>query len=465
MAKAYKTEFELHHLYPSQLYDTLRNTILPTIFFDMSSYEDRCILHDHKHLYSQDRRLRLSPHKPLRPYGAHVYPLPETVPEEEMVVSEEDEKCSLTQQVFDPKNAPREGESCKPDRDAYMEVQIVEMISGGYYSGYKPGPQKLLCRVVKEPSAFPFEGQQEKPTQNQLLFLKVFDPLFWYKELDFTESMMKVPTLADSAFSDEFGVYHFLYGKELTGPNRSVFQRTGFFPSAPQFFGGWTTSVSSVDDDFAEKSRRVAILALEYIDGVSLEGLYIPSGPLRKTVTLYEEDAPVREFHTDQDQRMQIMEQILDGIVTQEHAGVDCTELDPGDIIITLRTSDQYLQKPRAVRVGYGRAIVDELRTEPVEMWKEFPLKVHPLRRFRWTLLEDFHGWIPTEWRGPDDDVEDTPDLDLWMLNTFGTLIPRLNTRYSPFPRGVVRPPRPEATGSGVEGQPEATDAGREAEP
>ncbi|KAK2027932.1 hypothetical protein LX32DRAFT_729017 [Colletotrichum zoysiae] len=429
----------------------------------MSSSEDRGILHDYQHLYSRGRRLRLSPHKPLRPYGAHVYPLPDTVPEEDMVLSEEDHVSSLTRQVFDPKNAPRKGETYRPDKDAHMEVQIVEVIGSSSNSGYMPGPRKLLCRVLKQPSTSPFKGQQEKPTQNQLLFLKVFDPLFWYKVLDITERIMKVPTLADSAFSDEFGVYHFLYGKHLTGPNRSVFRRTGFFPIAPQFFGGWTTSVSSLSDEFANKSRRVAILALEYVDGVSLDGLYAPSGPLQRTVTL--PGAPVRSFHTNQDQRMQIMAQILDGIVTQEHAGVDCTELDPENIIITMRTSDQYLEKPRAVRVGYSRAIIDELRTEPVEMWKEFPLKVHPLRRFRWSLLEDFHGWIPTEWRGPDNDVDDTPDLDLWMLDTFGTLISRLNTRYSPFPRGALLPARPEATGSGIEGQPEATGARHEGEP
>ncbi|EFQ31966.1 hypothetical protein CGRA01v4_13147 [Colletotrichum graminicola] len=406
----------------------------------MDPTEDKTILLDHKHIYARGTRLILSPHKPLRPYGSNLYPIPEGMTEEDMMLPREEETYSLRQQVFDRRNAPRKSKNYRHDKDAEMEVTIVDMIVGSPGPGYRPGSQKLLCRVSKAPSTSPSKQEQEMPSTGQYLFLKVYDALFWHKHLEITERNIKVTILADSAFSDEFGVYHFLHQKGLTGFDH---RRTGYAAIASRFYGGWKTSVTSLSDEFSKKSRQVAILALEYVDGVSLAYLFKASGPSQRTVTLYQDKPPTRSFHTNQDQRMQIVAQLLNGIVSQEYLGLDGAELHPEKVIITMKSLDKYLSKPRAVLVGYRQAILDKLRTEPAQAWAEFDKKLHPITRFSWEILEDFEGWIPAKWKPPEDDPDDTPDLDYWFVTTFGT-IKRTNPDYAAFtrrkPRAVAMP-------------------------
>ncbi|KAK1993462.1 hypothetical protein LX36DRAFT_531586, partial [Colletotrichum falcatum] len=354
-------------------------------------------------IYSRGSHLRLVPHRPLPPYGSHVYPLPGDMPASEnegqdLMLSEDEKAMSTTQLVFAPGNEPQKGEQFPDDENAEMEVEIADMVCGCPGVGYSPGPQNLRCRVTKAPTTSPVEGYQ-LPKLGQELFLKVFDPLFWYKVLHYSEMDIKVTRLADSSFSDEFGAYHFLHGKGLAHFDPAAFGRTGYGSIVPDFFGGWTANVTSLNDKF-KQPRSVAILALDYIEGVSMQGLFTPSGPVRGTVDLYQ-DEPLsrRSFTTNQDQRLEILAQLLHGIVSQEKLGLDNVNFDPANIIVTMKYLNSPMQKPRAVLVGLGGSIIDHLRTEPVELWKDFPRKVHPMTRFSWSVLELFIGWIPPEWR------------------------------------------------------------------
>ncbi|WYZ35082.1 hypothetical protein EsH8_I_001358 [Colletotrichum jinshuiense] len=390
---------------------------------NVSSFvEDRDNLLDRKEVYSEGRRLRLSPHKPLPPYGSHLYPLPKGLKATEMMPSAEEKVCSLTRLVFDPRNAPLNlDENNQHDKDAEMEVEILRIIGDKPGSGYNPGPQKVLCRVVVAPSTSPSNQKQEIPIKGQLLFLKIFDALFWHKVVDVTKRQFKVTIQADSAFSDEFGAYHFLYECGCTG-----------FPDiAPEFYGGWTTKVASVNSIFANRFRHVAVLAIEYVDGVCLQDLFLPTGPIPKIVKLYMDSSAPASFNTDQDQRMKIIAKLMDGTVTQELLGLDHCEFHPKNVIVSMRNQGQPLEEPRAVLVGYGRALVDDLRTEPAKFWKHFPTKHHPIIRFGWHRLDPFKGWIPLAWRGPAHDVDDAPLLDKWMVETFGPLTD--NPEYTTF--------------------------------
>ncbi|KAK1975761.1 hypothetical protein LZ30DRAFT_338133 [Colletotrichum cereale] len=409
--------------------------------FSFSS-EDGCILVNHERLYSPSRRLRISPHKPLLPYGSHLYPIPQGMTSADMMLSEEEKTFSFTKLVFNHRNAPRvRDESNQQDEDVQMEVEILQMIGGNPGSGYSPGPQKVLCRVVVAPSTSPQKQEHEMPVGGQLLFLKIFDALFWHKVIGITKRLLKVTVQADGAFSDEFGAYHFLYEHGRTGFSRTEFDRTGYSHAAPQFFGGWTAKVTSAHPTFANQSRQVAVLALEYVHGVCLESLFTSSGPIPDRFKLYRGTPAPARFSTDLDQRMQIVAQLMDGTVAQEFLGLDHTELHPKNVIITMQNMGQPLEKPRAVLVGYGRALVDDVRTEPAGFWKHFPTKHHPIIRFGWHRLDPFGGWIPLEWRGPEDDIDDAPLLDKWMLETFGSL--KGNPEYTTFvretpPTGVV---------------------------
>ncbi|KAK2042638.1 hypothetical protein LZ31DRAFT_500431 [Colletotrichum somersetense] len=385
-----------------------------------SEYED--ILLDHNRIYSPGTKLRLQPHTPLPPYGSNLYPLPPGMRGADMRLSEEERSFSLTRLVFDPRNGPRTREN-HVDEDAEMVVEILDIIGRSPGRGYSPGPQKLLCQVLEAP-VLQTEAEQKRPTEGQYLFLKIFDPLFWHKFVGVAQRSVKITTQADSAFSDEFGVYHHLYGHYLTGFSGADFDRTGFSSVAPEFFGGWTTTLTSSHDAFANQTRKVAVLALEYIEGVCLQQLFRRSGPTQETVTLdaKKTNGPTASFGTNQTQRMHLIAQLMDGTVAQEFRGVNHCCVQPKNVIITMTNMGQLLEKPRAVLVDYSQAVVDSLRTEPVKMWEYFPKKPHPIIRFSWSRLVAFEGWVPGDWQGPKHDVDDCPKLDRWILSTFGTL-------------------------------------------
>ncbi|KAK6224418.1 hypothetical protein QIS74_02745 [Colletotrichum tabaci] len=136
-------------------------------------------------------------------------------------------------------------------------------------------------------------------------------------------------------------------------------------------------------------------------------------------------------FDTDQDQRMKIIAKLMDGTVTQEFLGLDHCEFHPKNVIASMRNLGQPLEEPRAVLVGYGRALVDDLRSEPARFWKHFPTKHHPVIRFGWQRLNPFKVWISLAWRSPEHDIDDAPVLDKWMVETFGPLTD--NTEYTTF--------------------------------
>ncbi|KAJ0326453.1 hypothetical protein COL5a_006963 [Colletotrichum fioriniae] len=394
--------------------------------------EDGGILFDHKEIYSPGRRLLLRSHKPLPPYGRHLYPIPDGLTSDDMMLSDEEKKYSLRRLVFDPNNAPKTiDKSNQNDPVASIEVEIIRMIGGN--AGYHPGPQKVLCKVVASPSTAPNEREHEVPSEGQLLFLKVFDSLFWHKtsDTDIAKRLIKVTIQADSAFSDEFGVYHRLFEKGLTG-----------FPHvAPQFYGGWITAVNSINSSFADRTRDVAVLATEFIDGTSLDQLFTLAGPNSEVVELHNNAESRGAFTTNQDERMKIIEQLLGGTVSQEYIGVDHCEVYPENVIISMRNKGELLEKPRAVLVGYGRALVDGLRTKPAKLWESYPLKPHPILRCGWPRWQFFAGWIPTAWASPPGKADQVPLFNQWVVLTFGRL--DVNEKYAAFPT-IPQSYRPE---------------------
>ncbi|KAF6823017.1 hypothetical protein CPLU01_11641 [Colletotrichum plurivorum] len=397
-----------------------------------SHAEDGGIVLDHTRLYSQGRRLRLSPHKAPPPYGSNLYPTPEGLTSKDMILSEDEKGCSLNRLIFHPRNAPRNlDENNQRQETAQLEVEIIQVIGSSLGRIYTPGPQKALCRVIVAPSTSPWMEEHELPRKGQLLFLKIFDALFWHRFVDYSHATEKLPFRVDGAFSDEYAAYHYLYECGLTGSPDLV----------PEFYGGWTAKVTSCNAAFKDQFRHVAVLAMEFVDGVCLEHLFNPTGPNLETVKLYEDGPAPASFTTDQNQRMKIVAQLMDGTVTQEWLGLHYGKLLPRNVIITMRNESQPLEEPRAVLVDYGNAFVDHLLTQPVDVWKHWPTKPHPLLRFGWHRLGPFRGWVPSEWRGPEHDIDDAPLLDQWTVLRFGPLTG--NDEYTTFvtetlPAGAV---------------------------
>ncbi|KAL2878907.1 hypothetical protein SGCOL_005875 [Colletotrichum sp. CLE4] len=403
--------------------------------------EDGAILLDHQWIYSPGRRLHLQQHKPLPPYGSHLYPIPQTLSSQDMMLSNDEKNYSLRRIVFDPRNAPKtHSMNNQNDPSSLIEVEIVRMIGGSPGAEYQPGPQKILCKVVVSPSTLPNKQEHDIPFEGQLLFLKIFDAFFWHKATDITKRAIKLTIQADGAFSDEFGAYDHLYKKKLTG-----------FPNvAPQFYGGWTTAVKTLHPSFANQTRNVAVLATEFIEGTCLDQLFTVAGPNAEVVNLYGDAKPPGAFTTNRDDRMKIIKQLMDGTISQEHIGLDHCEVYPENVIISMRNKGESLEEPWAVLVGYGRALVDHVRTRPAKMWEHFPLKHHPILRCGWPRWKFFAGWIPAAWASPPGKADDVPLLNQWVVLTFGrldvneiyTIFPTMPT--SPQPEGLSTSPEPE---------------------
>ncbi|KAK2042636.1 hypothetical protein LZ31DRAFT_585771 [Colletotrichum somersetense] len=270
---------------------------------------------------------------------------------------DEQKNQTLTQLVFDPKNQPSSGESFQHDESSEMVVVIQKLIGGTPGFGYKPGPQKLLCKC---------------------LFLKVYGALLWHKFVDITKRTLKV---------------------------------------------------ASVNEEFKGMSRQVAVLALEYVNGVCMQELFDLSGPV-EVVKLIAKDQNPASFETDLNQRLELMAQLMNGTLTQEKAGLDHCDLRPRNVIVTMETKKA---RPRAVLVGYGNAIVDELRQQPAEAWKYFPNKAHPNVRFGWSRLEPFEGRVSSERRSPEEKADGSLLPLGWMIKKFGGLIN--NPNYTVFPK------------------------------
>ncbi|KAF9871935.1 hypothetical protein CkaCkLH20_10567 [Colletotrichum karsti] len=378
---------------------------------------------DQKAAYSPGKRLHLTPHKPPPPYGSCLYPMPEGVNVDSLEMTEEEENLSEREICFDPRNAPLNiDESNQGNKDFGMEVEILQMIGGVPDDVGSLGTHKLLCRVIVAPSATPYTNEQRVPIEGQQLFLKIFDPLFWFDvEVDISVDGLRPTSLADMAISDEFAAYHYLFAKGMTGMPHL----------APDFLGGWTTEVESVLSSFRGMKRVVTVLATEYIDGVCLGALYETSGPVDKIIKLHDDGKKSSTLRTGFKHRMRIMAKIMDGTISQEFIGVHHGEFHPRNFIITMRNLGQPVKEPRVAMVGWHSAIVDHLRQEPVEMYRHFTKKIHPYMRFRWNRrLLPFEGWIPSEWKGPEDNIKDSPMLSQWMVKTFGSVATVDNPTY-----------------------------------
>ncbi|KAF4912417.1 hypothetical protein CGCVW01_v011116 [Colletotrichum viniferum] len=127
------------------------------------------------------------------------------------------------------------------------------MVDGGYGSGYNPGPQKVLCKVVQTASATSGGYGEKALALGQLVLLKLYDPLFWHLKVPLLENYFKVTVRAYKAQSVEVGAYSHLFRAGLTG-----------FPQlAPQFHGCWTIAVHSTDPEYAGQVRHVVALAID----------------------------------------------------------------------------------------------------------------------------------------------------------------------------------------------------------
>ncbi|TDZ65258.1 hypothetical protein CTRI78_v003572 [Colletotrichum trifolii] len=387
----------------------------------MSFSEDSFITFDHGHLYSPGRLLVLNPHTPPDPYGTSDYPDPPNLKPADMGPTGKEKGFSRTRLVFDDRNQPLNLDTSKQDeKDRLMHLEVVQLLVGNSSVGYRPGSQKLLCKVVKRPLIVPDIKVQELPRENDLVFVKVYDPLFYSRTPDPLDAPFKATTRADMDLSDEVGAYSSLYKKGLTG-----------YPKiAPQYHGCWTAKVGSLHPVFQGLSRHVGVLLTEYIDGVILRRCFSYGHAPTEALPLYYTSPSPATLQVDEETRLGTMAQLLEGFVEQEYAGITHCNVHPDKIILSLRNGPVHLEKPRLCLVGYRTAVVDDLMRDPQDPYEHFPTMPHPILRFGIERLDPFLGWIPPEWKTK---AAESAPLHCWILETFGDFNSNKYTTFRPL--------------------------------
>ncbi|KAH0427461.1 hypothetical protein CcaCcLH18_09629 [Colletotrichum camelliae] len=354
---------------------------------------------DRDTIYSVGETLVLTPHTTPNPYG-HLYPNPPDLQPSDMVPSEEEKGFSRYDFVFDPKNRPHHFDDRKQDlKDDQLHVQILEDIPSNRGEGIFVG-LSLQCRVTKT------SMQQQSLRVGDSIFIKLYDPLFWC-----TGNLWDAPLKVTQ--------------KGLTG-----------FPHlVPEFFGSWTAAVQSTNPRFSDKLRHVRVLALEYIDGIQLDKLFIPmAGPIHPTVKMYKATSTPASFDADEDTRMEVMKKLIWENMEQEFAGITHGDLHPRSFMISMRHGDTILDAPRVLLIGWRTSVIDSLSKDPYQAFALFSKPMHPFNRFNIIRLHEFLGWISPTWLGRKDAPRDSWQLHKWFFETFGTIVDENNSNFQAWP-------------------------------
>ncbi|KAI8177557.1 hypothetical protein K4K51_005320 [Colletotrichum sp. SAR 10_75] len=393
----------------------------------MAFDNDSDVYEDHAELYHSGKRLILTPHKSPAPFGSSFYPDPPNLTSKQMIPTDEEKSFSRTQLVFSESNGPLDFDETKQnDESSQVHLEILDMVDGGYGAQYTPGPQKVLCKVVKTASASSDDNEYKALVLGQLVFLKLYDPLFWPLKVDLSEFCFKVTVRAGFAQSNEVGAYSHLFKAGLAG-----------FPHlAPQYHGCWTVSATSADPKYAGKVRHVVALALEYVEGRCLSDLFQASGPFRDRFrsSWSNPQEPPTYISADEDTRLSIMEKLMDGLMSEEFADVNHGNFHPSNMIISLKNGQTALEQPRIVQVSYRRSKVTTLGRDPYKAYLYFAKKPHPFIRFSMNRLAPFFGWIPPSWEGQNLGRDTPLFLHRWLAMTFGPFVdnPTYTYRGSP---------------------------------
>ncbi|KAK2043877.1 hypothetical protein LZ31DRAFT_585048 [Colletotrichum somersetense] len=262
---------------------------------------------------------------------------------------------------------------------------------------------KLKCEVLQVPSDTPSSNNHQVSAVAEVIFLKVYDPMFFPQNVSEIDAQWKVTARADMALSNEVGAYGLLHQHSLTGsPN-----------IAPQWLGCWTTEVVTTDDAYKGRTRHVAVVALSYIDGVCLQKL-LYTDENRELCYIgdhFRVGSDVTELRAlDTDACLDVMEDLLANISRQYRAGVNKYGMIPQNVI------EQHYIGP--------------FRDPPHNRWARLEKPIRPWYRWDFKRLELFFRcrWFSSDWEVVDGNCH---RLKQWLVDTFGPL--RGNDEYSPL--------------------------------
>ncbi|KAI0417884.1 hypothetical protein F5X98DRAFT_339090 [Xylaria grammica] len=266
----------------------------------------------------------------------------------------------------------------KPRRTA--TITVTERIIHGHDQRSK----LVVCQVLVGGDNRPFTA-----------VAKIYDALY-YVPLEHGEEY--VVQDAEWDYSGEATAYATLQATKIP-------QKPGFTPA---YYGSWTFDLSLAMQGKAYK-RSVRLILIEHIQGATLRDLSTPKHP----------DSEPSAHHYDEAYRLEVLAQLLEGVVMQKHAGVDQHDLASRNVMICPdpRKAEKPLSAPRVVLIDYNIAIVTKYsRYGPIPFFEDKPLPPNPVQLF-WTAgLYDFYGWCPDEWHREGGLKKPFQD---WLIKTF----------------------------------------------
>ncbi|KAI0546752.1 hypothetical protein F4679DRAFT_598518 [Xylaria curta] len=282
-----------------------------------------------------------------------------------------------TQQVL--MYPPQDGEWPSDTAPRSGVLTITKMMS----VGEARGAQIVVCNIL-------ISGE----TKPYTVVAKIYDPLYYpYRGED-----VDVVWRADMDYSREAAAYRYLQTtKDL--------QKPGF---APEYYGSWTFDLALTRQG-KEHKRPVRLLLIECITGSSILDLYVKNGR-------YSDDSP-DGFHYDEAYRLDVLAEMLEGLMKQLHTGLDQHDFAPRNIMLvpSPRETMSPLSVPRVVLVDYNNAHVFKHTKYERHPHEERSLPTNPAE-FLWSGPPwEFQQWVPAKWYS-----KDWKSYQEWLLTRFG---------------------------------------------
>lgn len=250
------------------------------------------------------------------------------------------------------------------------------------------GAQVVACEISPQ-------NEGDQPFQ---AVAKIYDPMYYSFEWNFSHQPRDTVWQADSDYSREAAAYEHLQ-KNVTS-------------FAPQYLGSWTFGLP-IRNRVVPKTRPVRMILIERLDGMSMRTMRVRNNPDPEEA----DDA----FHYPEDFRLEVLAVAMDGYARMLHSGLDQRDFASRNVMLDISAKPSAevpvisgLPLPRIVLVDYNTSVVNGLTAQGDNPQHRTPLPINPMQLWWGMPMNEFVGWVPHEWHS-------TPRLKReWLKKRFG---------------------------------------------
>ncbi|KAF5510044.1 hypothetical protein CGCS363_v002266 [Colletotrichum siamense] len=283
--------------------------------------------------------------------------------------------------------------------DQPLKLKIIGTISGGA----SHDRQILLCKTDEAPRRNPRHADIPVfGNRKQCIVAIVMDAVCYGNSV-----------IADSDLCRRAAVLQHLHHETATGLGTIN----------PDYYGTWVLETYDNAENYPGSKRYIGVILREYLEGESIGGLctreedkdgvgmlIAPTNPVIRFGT----DGEVLVLDTNDQVRHEITMQLMHGIVTNEHHGVEQMLKEAEDVMVVFRRYGERLEIPQAVMLG---TLYSEVCQDSDDIQQQLGKPLHPFDRFPHNEFEMLDGWYNVDWC-----YENRFKLDAWMLHQFGLM-------------------------------------------